>query len=216
MSGSLTKCRGGAAVCRSRRSMCGCAATSPDAARNANLYEIVDQDLTRRTASRCRSRSSRRRWGVSRWGRGSTGWICSLSAGVGYAPGLPIRSRPRRRSTFPSARIWGCRGRARGFADRAAGVIARMCRVINLGMCGPKGVKFKFGFSRPGAFRDDGGRRVGRAVEELRCRRQVRRSRHCRRLTCRWWRRDGTMNSDWYKWLVAFVAIVTKIRSEIP
>jgi hypothetical protein len=28
--------------------------------------------------------------------------------------------------------------------------------------------------------------------------------------------RDGKMNPDWYKWLVAFVAIVTKIRTEIP
>jgi hypothetical protein len=28
--------------------------------------------------------------------------------------------------------------------------------------------------------------------------------------------RDGTMNSDWYRWLVAFVAIVKQIRAEIP
>ena len=26
----------------------------------------------------------------------------------------------------------------------------------------------------------------------------------------------GTINSDWYKWLVAFAAIVAKIRTEIP
>jgi hypothetical protein len=28
--------------------------------------------------------------------------------------------------------------------------------------------------------------------------------------------RDGTMNSDWYRWLVAFAAIVKQIRAEIP
>ena len=28
--------------------------------------------------------------------------------------------------------------------------------------------------------------------------------------------RDGTMNSDWYRWLVAFVAITKQIRVEIP
>jgi hypothetical protein len=28
--------------------------------------------------------------------------------------------------------------------------------------------------------------------------------------------KDGTMNSDWYRWLVSFVAIVRKIRLEIP
>jgi hypothetical protein len=26
----------------------------------------------------------------------------------------------------------------------------------------------------------------------------------------------GTINSDWYKWLTAFVAIVKTIRTEIP
>jgi hypothetical protein len=26
----------------------------------------------------------------------------------------------------------------------------------------------------------------------------------------------GTINSDWYRWLVAFVSIVAKVRSEIP
>ena len=28
--------------------------------------------------------------------------------------------------------------------------------------------------------------------------------------------RNGTINADWYKWLVAFVAIVKEIRTEIP
>jgi len=28
--------------------------------------------------------------------------------------------------------------------------------------------------------------------------------------------RDGTMNSDWYRWLVAFVATMKQIRVEIP
>ena len=28
--------------------------------------------------------------------------------------------------------------------------------------------------------------------------------------------RDRTINSDWYKWLVTFVAIVKEVREEIP
>ena len=28
--------------------------------------------------------------------------------------------------------------------------------------------------------------------------------------------KDGMINTDWYRWLVTFVSVVVKVRSEIP
>ena len=85
-----------------------------------------------------------------------------------------------------------------------------------MGICGPKGVKFKFGFSDQVHFSDDGGRRDHIAAEGEMPTASPKIPPLPAFRMCRSVMKDGKINTDWYRWLVTFVSIMTKVRSEIP